>query len=89
MTITLELPEPLQQQAEALASARGESVERVALDLLAESLAVHAGSLPTRTERQTQALIQVRQLAAEHGLDWDQLDEAAREQWIDERLHEG
>ncbi|MDQ4074851.1 MAG: hypothetical protein M3220_01255 [Chloroflexota bacterium] len=88
MTITLELPQHLQERAEALAAQRGEHVEVVALDLLIEALEIHAGGLPTRTERQAYALPHLRQLTAERGLDWDHLNEEARERLIDDLLHE-
>ncbi|MGH2541719.1 MAG: hypothetical protein ACRDIB_02910, partial [Ardenticatenaceae bacterium] len=44
MTITLELSEDLQEQAEALAAARGQSIEEVALEALAARLTVRQGT---------------------------------------------
>ena len=88
MTITLELPDHLQKQAEALAAERGESVEAVALDLLETSLAIHLAVLPPRTVRMQTAVPRIRALALECGLDWDQMSEEERERLIDVILHE-
>lgn len=41
-----------------------------------------------RDERMAQAESQLRQRAAEHGLDWDTLTEDEREVFIDDLLHE-
>jgi hypothetical protein len=42
-----------------------------------------------RAERISYAETQLRQQARERGLDWDSLDEAAREEFVNRLLHEG
>lgn len=88
MTIILELPDHLQKQAETLAAARGESVEAIALDLLETSLIIHAESLPQPSDRQRAAVPYMRFLAEQRGLEWDTMSDEAREQLIDDLLHE-
>lgn len=48
-----------------------------------------AGDAQTRrAERMAYAEDRLRALAAERGLDWDAFDEDAREQFVDDLLHE-
>ena len=51
------------------------------------ALAQEAGA--RREERMTFAETQLRQRARERGLDWDALDEAGREEFVNRPLHEG
>ena len=56
--------------------------KRAVLLLLAEA------AQPRRDERMAHAETQLRQRAAERGLDWDALTEDERETFIDDLLHE-
>ena len=88
MTITLELPTSIQEQAEALAAERQKNVATVALDLLAESLSIHAAGRPSQHARRSVAVAHVRILAEERGLDWETRDNDDPEPLIDDLLHE-
>ncbi len=88
MTITIDLPEYLQRQTEALAEQRGESIEETMIELLTHSIEIYAGELPSLEERRAAALPRIREMAAERGLEWDVLSQEAREQLINDLLHD-
>jgi hypothetical protein len=83
MTLTLDIPEELLIRAETYALAYGKSLDSLLLGMLEESLA----ELPppptmSREARRAYGQAQMRMLAAERGLDWDEMKEAERDQFL-------
>ena len=64
-------------------------VKQLSPDRQAEALvALAAGAAQRRDERMRYAEGQLRDIAAERGLDWDKMPEDQREDLIDDLLHE-
>jgi hypothetical protein len=87
MSITLELPDHLQAQAEELAARRGESIEALVQEALELYLNAPTKTLPLE-ERQKRNQARLQRYYAQHGVEWDRLSEAERELLISQLVHE-
>lgn len=83
MTLTLDIPEELLNRAETYALAYGKSLESLLLSLLENSLS-DLPPPPTLSHAEIHAYsnARMRTIAREQWLDWDVMDEEAKDQFL-------